>query len=138
MADSHEVYPNAPISLVAVEIRFPDGSASGQATSRRPSSGPSLAANSERLGGGKTPTQRVALTMVPGGAGAQNVETVVVPRSQYGIGQSRSAVTPEGMTIEKRDTSTIRPSEKSLLVLLTQPPRSFYPKACPSGDAVHR
>lgn len=100
MTDTHEVYPNAPISLVAVEVRFPDA---GGPAPTIPT--PLQRAFRSQLGEGwvieQLKTQRVALMMGPGGAGgAQTAEPVVVPRFTVRDRTVAVAITPGALTIE--------------------------------------
>lgn len=98
MADSHEVLPNAPLALVAVEIRFPDGT-SGQPLpmnlrrSFRDLLGEEWVIDSQTL-------HQLAVTIGPGGALPQTVPPVTIPRFTVRDRTLAVAVTEHSMTVE--------------------------------------
>jgi hypothetical protein len=78
MTDTHEVYPSAPLALVAVEVRFPEAAA------ERPLPVPTQRAFRDLLGDDwvieSHRMQQFDVAFGPGGSGSQNVQQVVVPR----------------------------------------------------------
>ena len=99
MTDTHQVYPNAPVSLVAVEIRFPTGSGPSQAIPT-----PLQRSFKSQLGEAwvieQVRTSTLAMSMGPGGPGPQSVEFAVIPRFTVRDRTMAIAVTPEALTIE--------------------------------------
>jgi uncharacterized protein (TIGR04255 family) len=98
VADPHEVYLNAPLALVAVEVRFPNG------TGIRP-----LPANLQRsfrnlLGDGwvtePVRTQQLSIALGPGGAMPHATPPVTIPRFTVRDRTLAVALTEESLTIE--------------------------------------
>ncbi len=98
MADTHEVYPNAPLALVAVEVRFPNSA------DTRP-----LAMNLQRsfrdlLGEGwvieSQKVQQVTLAVNTAGAVPQAMPMLTIPRFTVRDRTLAVAITEESMTIE--------------------------------------
>lgn len=98
MPDTHEVLPNAPLALVAVEIRFPGGT-----------SGEPLPMNARRsfrdlLGEDwvleSQTVHQLAFTIGPGGALPQAAAPITIPRFSMRDRTLAVAVTEQSMTIE--------------------------------------
>ncbi|NLG66008.1 MAG: TIGR04255 family protein [Actinobacteria bacterium] len=98
MADTHEVYPSAPLALVAVEVRFPEAAA------ERPLPMPLQRSFRDLLGkdwvieSQRMPHLDVAFGL--GGAGSQSVQQVVVPRFTLRDRTLAVAVTDASLTVE--------------------------------------
>jgi uncharacterized protein (TIGR04255 family) len=100
VTDSHEVYPSAPLALVAMEVRFPNAS-----------EGPSLPMPVQRafrdlLGEGwvieAVQAQRLSLSFGPGGAAAPPapIQTLTLPRFTVRDRTTAVAVTDASLTVE--------------------------------------
>lgn len=98
MTDSHEVYPNAPLALVAVEVRFPEASA------ERPLPMPTQRSFRDLLGEGwvieSHKVQQIDMTFGPGAPGAQTVQQTVVPRFTVRDRTLSVAITGASLTVE--------------------------------------
>src|SRR5450756_1609825 len=98
MADTHEIYPNAPLALVAVEVRFPE------APSERALPMPLQRSFRDLLGEGwvieSHKIQQVELALGPGGPGAQPVQQTVVPRFTLRDRTLAVALTDSSLTVE--------------------------------------
>lgn len=98
MSDTHEVYPNAPLALVAVEVRFP------QVSGARTPPMPLQRAFRDLLGESwvieSVKTQHVEFAFGPSGPGQQNVQQVVVPRFTVRDRTLAVALTDESLTVE--------------------------------------
>lgn len=98
MPDTHEVLPNAPLALVAVEIRFPDGTSGQQLPmnirrSFRDLLGEEWVLDSQTV-------QQFAITLGPGGALPQPAPTLTIPRFTVRDRTLAVAVTDQSMTVE--------------------------------------
>jgi len=98
MTDSHEVYPNAPLALVAVEVRFPEASA------ERPLPMPIQRSFRDLLGEDwvieSHKVQQIDVAFGPGAAGAQTVHQSVVPRFTMRDRTLSVAITGASLTVE--------------------------------------
>jgi len=98
MADTHEVYPNAPLALVAVEVRFPE------APSERALPMPLQRSFRDLLGEAwvieSRKVQQVEFALGPGGPGAQAVQQTVVPRFTLRDRTLAVALTDSSLTVE--------------------------------------
>jgi uncharacterized protein (TIGR04255 family) len=97
MAETHEVYPSAPLALVAVEVRFPEAAA------ERPLPMPLQRSFRDLLGTDWViESQRVQQldAFGPGGAGHQSVQQIVVPRFTLRDRTLAVAVTEGSLTVE--------------------------------------
>jgi uncharacterized protein (TIGR04255 family) len=98
VADTHEVYPSAPLALVAVEIRFPGPSG------RWPLPATLQRAFRDRLGEDwvveSLRTQKIEVEFGAAGAGRQSVEQVVLPRFTTRDRTLAVAVSEQSLTIE--------------------------------------
>jgi uncharacterized protein (TIGR04255 family) len=96
--DTHEVLPNAPLALVAVEIRFPDGmSAQPLPTNVRRSFRDLL--GEEWVLESQT-VHQLAFTIGPGGAVPQTAAPITIPRFSLRDRTLAVAVTEQSMTVE--------------------------------------
>ncbi len=99
-ADIHEVYPNAPLALVVVEVRFPGAAAVGG----RPPSVTLQRAFRDLLGPHwvleSRKTQKVEIALGPGGAIAQPAQSQIVSRFTVRDRTRAVAITDESVTIE--------------------------------------
>lgn len=97
MADTHEVYPSAPLALVAVEVRFPEAAAVQPL--------PITVQRSFRdlLGEGwvieSIKAQKVEFDLLPQG-GSQTVQHLTIPRFTVRDRTLAVAVTEESLTVE--------------------------------------
>lgn len=98
--DTHEVYPNAPLALVVVEVRFPGAAA----VTVRPLSVTLQRAFRDLLGDGwvieSTKTQWVEVAFGPGGSISQPVQSQIVSRFTVRDRTRAVAITGESVTIE--------------------------------------
>jgi uncharacterized protein (TIGR04255 family) len=98
MAATHEVLPNAPLALVAVEVRFPE------APSERPLSVPLQRSFRDALGDDwvieSHKVQHVEVAFGPGAAGGQTVQQTVVPRFTVRDRTLSVALTDSSLTVE--------------------------------------
>lgn len=98
MADTHEVYPNAPLALVAVEVRFPGPFETWPL--------PMTLQRSCRdmLGEGwvieSIKTQKVEVALGPEGTGQQTIQQIVIPRFTVRNRTLAVAISEESLTIE--------------------------------------
>ena len=95
----HEIYPNAPLVLVAVEVRFPGASA--------PASNMPMALQRsfrDRLGEDwvieSMQTQQISFAFGPEGPAEQQIKSVTVPRFTVRDRTLSIAITQESLTIE--------------------------------------
>lgn len=96
MTDMHEVYPNAPLALVAVEVRFPEAAADRPLPlplqrSFRDSLGDDWVIESQKLHG---------VALGPGALGQQAFQEVVVPRFTVRDRTLSVAITSTSVTVE--------------------------------------
>jgi len=98
MADTHEVYPNAPLALVAVEVRFPE------APSERALPMPLQRSFRDLLGEDwvieSHKIQQVEFAIGPGAPGGQTVQQTVVPRFTLRDRTLAVALTDSSLTVE--------------------------------------
>ncbi|MGO8683676.1 MAG: TIGR04255 family protein [Thermoleophilia bacterium] len=98
MADTHEIYPNAPLALVAVEVRFPE------APNERPLPMPLQRSFRDLLGDEwvieSHKIQQFEVALGPGAPGAQAVQETVVPRFTMRDRTLAVALTDSGVTVE--------------------------------------
>ena len=98
MADTHEVYPNAPLALVAVEVRFPE------APSDRALPMPVQRSFRDLLGDDwvieSHKVQQFEVAFGPGGPGGQTVQQTVVPRFTLRDRTLAVALTDSSLTVE--------------------------------------
>ncbi len=98
MADSHEIYPNAPLALVAVEVRFPE------APSERPLPMAVQRSFRDLLGEGwvieSHKVQQIEAAFGPGSPGTQTIQTKVVPRFTVRDRTLSVAITDTSLTVE--------------------------------------
>lgn len=96
----HEVYPNAPLALVVVEVRFPSAAAVGG----RPLSVTLQRTFRDLLGRewviGSLKTHKVEIAFGPGGAITQPVQSQIVSRFTVRDRTRAVAITEESVTIE--------------------------------------
>lgn len=98
MPDTHEVYPNAPLALVAVEVRFPNA-ATGRPLpitlqrSFRDVLGESWVIETSKV-------QQLSVSIGPAGAVPQALPPVTIPRFTVRDRTLAVALTEESMTIE--------------------------------------
>jgi len=101
MADTHEVYPNAPLALVAVEVRFPE------APSDRALPMPLQRSFRDRLGDDwvieSHKIQQIEVAFGPGAPGGQTVQQTVVPRFTLRDRTLAVALTDSSLTVETTD-----------------------------------
>lgn len=98
MPDTHEVYPNAPLALVAVEVRFPE--APGERAlpmplqrSFRDLLGEDWVIESHKV-------QQFEVALGPGASGGQTVQQTVVPRFILRDRTLAVALTDSSLTVE--------------------------------------
>jgi uncharacterized protein (TIGR04255 family) len=98
MADTHEIYPNAPLALVAVEVRFPE------APGERALPMPLQRSFRDLLGEGwvieSHKIQQIEFAIGPGAPGAQAVQQTVVPRFTVRDRTLSVALTDSSLTVE--------------------------------------
>lgn len=98
MTDRHEVYPNAPLALVAVEVRFPEAAA------ERPLPMPLQRSLRDLLGENwvieSHKVQQFGVALGPGAAGQQTFQEVVVPRFTVRDRTLAVALTGTSLTVE--------------------------------------
>jgi uncharacterized protein (TIGR04255 family) len=98
MPDTHEIYANAPLALVAVEIRFPE------ASSERPLPITLQRSFRDLLGEGwvieSHKVQQLDVAFGPGAPGSQTVRETVVPRFTVRDRTLSVAITDASLTIE--------------------------------------
>lgn len=98
MGDTHEVYPNAPLALVAVEVRFP------QVSGARTPPMPLQRAFRDLLGESwvieSVKTQKVEFAFGPSGPGQQSIQQAIVPRFTVRDRTLAVALTDESLTVE--------------------------------------
>lgn len=103
MSDDHEIYPNAPLALVVVEIRFSNG------PSDRPISTSLQRTIRDALGAGwvieSSKMQRLDLSIGPNGATPQYMTPVPVTRFTVRDRTKAIAITEGTLTIETTDYS---------------------------------
>ena len=98
MTDTHEVYPNAPLALVAVEVRFPEAAADRPLPlplqrSFRGLLGEDWVIESHKM-------QQFGVALGPGATGQQTFQEVVVPRFTVRDRTLSVAVTATSLTVE--------------------------------------
>jgi uncharacterized protein (TIGR04255 family) len=98
MADTHEIYPNAPLALVAVEVRFPE------APVERPLPMTVQRAFRDLLGEGwvieSHKVQQFEVALGPGVPGGQSVQRIVVPTFTVRDRTLSVALTDSSLTVE--------------------------------------
>jgi hypothetical protein len=98
MPDTHEIYANAPLALVAVEIRFPE------ASSERPLPITLQRSFRDLLGEGwvieSHKVQQLDVAFGPGAPGSQTVRETVVPRFTVRDRTLSVAITDASLTID--------------------------------------
>lgn len=98
MPDTHEVYPNAPLALVAVEVRFPE------APSGRPLALPLQRSFRDVLGEEwvieSLKVQQFEVAFGPGAPGGQTVQHTIVPRFTVRDRTLSVAITDSSLTVE--------------------------------------
>lgn len=98
MSEEHEVYPSAPLALVAVEVRFPESAGSsplpvGLQRSFRDLLGPGWVIESAKA-------QRVSVSLGPEGVAQQAPQLIAIPRFTVRDRTLAIAVTDESVTVE--------------------------------------
>jgi uncharacterized protein (TIGR04255 family) len=98
MTDTHRVFPNAPLALVAVEVRFPSPATD------RPLPMPVQRAFRDKLGADwvieSFKTQKFDFAFGPVGQGQQSAQQVVVPRFTVRDRTTAVAISDESLTVE--------------------------------------
>jgi uncharacterized protein (TIGR04255 family) len=98
MPDTHEVYPNAPLALVAVEVRFPE------ALGERALPMPTQRSFRDLLGGEwvieSHKVQQFEVALGPSAPGAQTMQQTVVPRFTVRDRTLSVAITNASLTVE--------------------------------------
>lgn len=98
MADSHEVYPNAPLALVAVEVRFPEAPGERSLPMTMQQSFRDLLGEGWVIESHKV--QQIEASFGPGSSGAQSIRTKVVPRFTVRDRTLSVAITDTSLTVE--------------------------------------
>lgn len=98
MTDTHEVYPNAPLALVAVEVRFPEAAADRPLSLTLQRSFRDLLGDDWVIEAHKM--QQLGVALGPGGAGQQTFQEIVVPRFTVRDRTLSVAITGTSLTLE--------------------------------------
>ena len=98
MADTHEVYPNAPLALVAVEVRFPNGGSTRPLPMNLQRSFRDLLGNDWVIESSRV--QQVSVAISAAGAVPQAMPMLTIPRFTVRDRTLAVAITDESLTIE--------------------------------------